>query len=314
MKAILKTVSRSFYLTIQFLPRPLRDPVSLGYLLARASDTIADTAAVPAPTRVTTLQNFDRVIDGELDFAALQDSLRDFAVHQTDPHERKLIENLSACFDWLARLDAADRADIREVLKTIVSGQRLDLERFGDPSVVKSIQTAAELEEYTYLVAGCVGEFWTKLGFRRLPPFATALPEEMTTLGVAYGKGLQLINILRDRQADLANGRDYLPAEELAAARLDEVFAGWLSRAEEQLSAGIDYSSDLTNWRVRFATALPALIGARTLALLRVAGPGKAKVKVPRHEVRGILLEGLRATASRAALRPLFARLLAPPR
>jgi farnesyl-diphosphate farnesyltransferase len=254
------------------------------------------------------------LIAGELDFAALQDSLRDFAVQQTDPHERKLIENLRGCFDWLARLDPADRADIREVLKTIVSGQRLDLERFGDPSVVKSIQTAAQLEEYTYLVAGCVGDFWTKLGFRRLPPFGTAVPEEMTKLGIAYGKGLQLINILRDRHADLANGRDYLPAEELATAPLDEVFARWLRRAEEQIGAGIDYSSHLINWRVRFATALPALIGARTLALLRVAGPGKPRVKVPRHEVRGILWQGLRATAARAALRPLFARLLAPPR
>ena len=44
VKAILKSVSRSFYLTIKFLPRPLREPVSLAYLLARATDTMADTA------------------------------------------------------------------------------------------------------------------------------------------------------------------------------------------------------------------------------------------------------------------------------
>jgi phytoene/squalene synthetase len=38
-----QSVSRSFYLTIRFLPRPLREPVGLAYLLARATDTIADT-------------------------------------------------------------------------------------------------------------------------------------------------------------------------------------------------------------------------------------------------------------------------------
>src|SRR2546430_5311660 len=45
--SILASVSRSFYLSIRLLPKKLRDPVSLGYLLARASDTIADTIDVP---------------------------------------------------------------------------------------------------------------------------------------------------------------------------------------------------------------------------------------------------------------------------
>ena len=44
-------VSRSFYLSISILPKPLRDPVALGYLLARASDTIADTAELPREGR-----------------------------------------------------------------------------------------------------------------------------------------------------------------------------------------------------------------------------------------------------------------------
>jgi farnesyl-diphosphate farnesyltransferase len=38
---------------------------------------------------------------------------------------------------------------------------------------------------------------------------------------------------------------------------------------------------------VRVASALPALIGARTLALLRTRGPG---AKMPRSEVRTMLL------------------------
>ena len=309
MKAILKSVSRSFYLTIQFLPRPLRGPVSLAYLLARATDTIADTATVPAQTRLTNLRNLARVIAGELDFNAIAEPLRDFAARQTDPPERTLIENLHACCDGLEKIEPGDRAEIRELLKTIVKGQQLDLERFGDPGNRRGLRSSAELEEYTYLVAGCVGEFWTDLGFRHFSKFATRSPNEMTRLGIEYGKGLQLINVLRDRQTDLENGRDYLPAEELDATPLEEVFGGWLQEAEEQLQAGIDYCASLTNWRIRYATVLPALIGRRTLALLRARGPEAAKVKVSRTEVRRILLGGLFASRSPGALRAFFARL-----
>ena len=41
---LLRDVSRSFYLTLRVLPRPVRPQIGLAYLLARATDTIADTA------------------------------------------------------------------------------------------------------------------------------------------------------------------------------------------------------------------------------------------------------------------------------
>jgi len=316
VKAILKSVSRSFYLSIRLLPRPLREPVSLAYLLARATDTIADTADIPATTRLTTLLAFARVLAGEDDFDVVAEPLRDFAARQNDPAERKLIENLRAGVDWLETMGPADRDEIRAVLQTIVRGQELDVRRFGDPAVVTSLRSATELDEYTYLVAGCVGDFWTKLGFRHLRSFANRPPTEMSKIGIDYGKGLQLINVLRDSGADAKSGRGYLPSDELAAAPATEVFARWLDKAEEQLGAGIEYCSALTNWRMRFATALPALIGARTLALLRQAGTESQsrKIKVPRKAVRRILAAGLAAATSPLALRALFQRLLEPPR
>ncbi|MCX7825074.1 MAG: squalene/phytoene synthase family protein, partial [Verrucomicrobiae bacterium] len=48
---LLKEVSRSFYLTLRVLPGALRPAISLAYLLARASDTIADTKVVPREKR-----------------------------------------------------------------------------------------------------------------------------------------------------------------------------------------------------------------------------------------------------------------------
>jgi farnesyl-diphosphate farnesyltransferase len=61
---------------------------------------------------------------------------------------------------------------------------------------------------------------------------------------------------------------------------------------------------------VRAATVLPALIGARTLALLNGAGPIALQrtMKVPRTEVRGMILSLGFALASRKRIDAIFDR------
>src|ERR1700686_1008948 len=63
--SILRSVSRSFYLSIRILPQRLREPVALAYLLARATDTVADTARIPWATRAQTLQMLSNMIQGK---------------------------------------------------------------------------------------------------------------------------------------------------------------------------------------------------------------------------------------------------------
>jgi farnesyl-diphosphate farnesyltransferase len=58
----------------------------------------------------------------------------------------------------------------------------LDLQRFGIWRNPRA-STAAELDEYTYLVAGSVGEFWTRLCFRHVRNFASPSEDEMLALG-----------------------------------------------------------------------------------------------------------------------------------
>jgi len=43
---LLKATSRSFYLTLRVLPAAVRSQIGLAYLLARTTDTIADTELV----------------------------------------------------------------------------------------------------------------------------------------------------------------------------------------------------------------------------------------------------------------------------
>jgi farnesyl-diphosphate farnesyltransferase len=280
---ILRSVSRSFYLSIRLLPAKLRDPIALAYLLARATDTIADTSEISAELRARELEKLAARIQGA---DTSDDSLQSFVALQKNEAERALIQAVPACLGWLRTMPKEDRADITAVLSKINEGQTFDVTR-------STLKTDDELERYTYLVAGCVGEFWTSVCFRHLPEFAKLPKEKMYWLGVEYGKGLQLINILRDVSADQRAGRSYLP--NLDPKDPLSNLARWQNRADEGIAAGIEYSRAIRSKRVRLATILPALIGARTLALLREAGAEvyERRIKISRAEVRQIILKEL---------------------
>ena len=162
---LLASVSRSFYLTLKALPAELRETISLAYLLARTADTLADTDAVPGEARLRSLTHFHGLVQGERqDIETLSQELTtDFLPHQTDPAEATLLQNLSTGLAWLATMQGVRLLAIRGVLQPIIRGQMLDIQRFPVDGTLRSLQTVADLEDYTYLVAGCVGEFWTKL-------------------------------------------------------------------------------------------------------------------------------------------------------
>jgi farnesyl-diphosphate farnesyltransferase len=320
--AVLRSVSRSFYLSIRFLPAQLREPIALAYLLARTTDTVADTTGIPRSVRIETLKMLSDGIQGTASREVVVDLIASFVPLQTNASERSLLESLPDCLAWLERIEQADRTDIRVVLEKITLGQTLDLQRFDNPKEIRALGTATDLDEYTYLVAGCVGEFWTRVCFRHVRNFASLSEEEMLELGKRYGMALQLINVLRDAGADLRAGRCYFPEYELAAAhltasqilfepeRFQPIYRAWLDKAKTGLEAGVRYSRAIENRRVRAATVLPALIGARTLALLDKTGAAALHrvVKVSRREVRKMIASLAVTFASRRAIDTMFAR------
>ena len=318
--SILASVSRSFYLSIRLLPKKLRDPVSQGYLLARASDTIADTTELSIELRSEKLRLLARGIQGEALGDAIVDLSAALAPLQKNKAERALIKSVQPCLDWLEQSDVLDREEVRTVLELINRGQILDLERFRDPKRIVALKTSAELDEYTYLVAGSAGEFWTRLCFRHLRKFATRSEDEMLATAKRYGMGLQLINILRDAGTDLRAGRCYFPDDELAVAamepsqilrepeRFQPIYGKWREKAERGIEAGLQYARAIRNCRVRIATVLPALIGARTLAVLRDAGATALRrhIKVPRREVRAIVMSLVLGFGARSRIESLY--------
>ena len=172
-RTLLRSVSRSFYLSIRLLPRQLREPIALAYLLARTTDTVADTAPISTSVRMETLKLLSAAIQGTASRDVVAELVAEFVPLQQNTRERQLLESLADCLAWLDRIEHTDRNDIRALLEKITRGQMLDLERFDNPKEVRVLGTAADLDEYTYLVAGCVGEFWTRLCFRHVRNFAS---------------------------------------------------------------------------------------------------------------------------------------------
>ena len=319
---ILRSVSRSFYLSIRFLPTQLREPIALAYLLARTTDTVADTAKISGSVRMETLKLLSNGIQDTASRDVVLELIASFVSLQENASERELLESLPDCLACLEGMEHADRNDIRLVLEKITRGQMLDLQRFDNPQEICALSTAADLDEYTYRVAGCVGEFWTRLCFRHVRGFASRTKDEMLALAKRYGMALQLINVLRDAGSDLRAGRCYFPEDQLGAVhltpsqilsepeRFQPIYRTWLEKATAGLSFGMEYSRAIKNRRVRAATVLPALIGARTLSLLKTSGPAALQrtVKVARREVRAMILSLALTMASRRKMDAIFDR------
>lgn len=300
---LLASVSRSFYLTLKALPPGLREPLSLAYLLARTADTLADTATVPASTRLDCLQLYERCILGT---ASASDStrlsaqiVRDFAPAQSDPAEARLMERFMEALAWLGTMRPEPLKAIRSVLRHIIHGQMLDIERFPSDGHLRALADDALLVEYTWLVAGCVGEFWTEMCAAECPSTLDNLAtlDEMKTWGAALGRGLQLINILRDIGEDLRDGRCYLPgvvnAGKVDDAALRQAWQMWAERCEQELESGLHYLRHVAEGKLRYATALPLMLAARTLAKMRSASWATVLqgVKISRLDVAMILAE-----------------------
>ena len=301
---ILRDVSRSFYLSVRVLPKSVRVPVSIAYLLARTSDTIADTTSVSPSTRLRRLADFESLLRGAPGSHALNAIQRDIKPEHRG--ERALIRALPEVLQAFTAQDMWAWNETSALMANIIRGQTSDLETFGDVENVVALRSAAELEDYIYLVAGCVGEWWTRVCLHHLPKYSRVPEGDLMHLAANFGKALQLVNILRDLSVDLGAGRCYLPADELEQLQIDAsvlrtrpelaqpVCDHWLARARDLLNEGRLYIAAVRSRRVRLACYIPWRLAAMTLDLLERQSPlTHPKQKVSRATVRRALWEGI---------------------
>ncbi|MBN1422145.1 MAG: squalene/phytoene synthase family protein [Planctomycetes bacterium] len=321
---VLRGVSRSFYLSLRVLPRGLRAPIGLAYLLARAADTLADRPWAGAEERRQAIESFRGALAVERP-PEIPPAAR--TAPGLLPLEGILLDRMPDAWAALADLDAGDRRAVEEVVRTLIEGMRLDLDAFagGTGEDPRAIEARADLDRYTYLIAGVVGEFWSVLGKRHRPALAGWDLPRAVARGVRYGKGLQLTNILRDIGHDAARGRVYLPLEDLARAGLAprdvRSVASWgaLRPLVADLAAGaLDHLDQAWAYvlsipgremRFRLASLWPLLIALETLAEIvgcdAVLDPGR-RIRVPRRRVYRILASSAARIRWNRSLEPLF--------
>jgi farnesyl-diphosphate farnesyltransferase len=329
---LLKGVSRSFYLTLRVLPAGMRDPIGLAYLLARAADTIADTSLIPPEQRLELLLSLRSQVNGATDEGALVRRMAaEVAGQQTLSDEKVLLESLGPALEVLAQLSESDREAVREIVTTLTKGMEFDLRTFPDErsGQIAALRELGELDQYTYLVAGCVGEFWTKMTYAHMPGTLKVDPETMLPRGVRFGKALQMTNVLRDCGKDLRIGRCYLPVtllDRFGLSPQDLLLPSNSRRAQpllfELIRMTLDHFREAVEYtlaipafsiRLRLACLWPVVIGLETLLLLvdndDWLDPGKVS-KIRRNKVYQVIACSVPLVASDTLVRVWVERLI----
>ena len=294
---MLPKVSRTFALGITFLDEPWCQWVRTSYLLCRIADTVEDAPGLSLAARRALFDTFVGSLgsgDGSA-FLALARRL-------PDDDEGELARGLDRVLSVYSSFPPDVRTRIARWVEEMAEGMLAYAASFdaGTP-----IRDEADLLRYCHFVAGTVGQLLTDLfvlGSDRVRERETELRAEAESFGLL----LQLTNIAKDLEEDLARGacfvpqsileRRWVPRDELfglfAEHRTGMVVRDLVAMAREYLPAAHRYVHALPAEELsirRFCT-LPLSLAMRTLDLLD-AEPTGAVRKVDRATVMALVAD-----------------------
>lgn len=261
MMEMLRETSRTFFIPIYHLPPGLQEPVASAYLCMRAIDEIEDHAQLEKPVKIRLLRSISQLLQAQSDvgsfmrnefsavFAGQQDTLP--AVTLRLAEWACYAPNSIAPRIWDTTAAMAER-----MACWVAKGWK--------------IRTEADLDSYTYSVAGSIGLLLCDI-------WAWFTGEQLSrTHALHFGRGLQAVNILRNRVDDLARGVDFFPV-------------GWTweqmySYAQRKLSSAEAYTKTLASDAVTFFIKIPLALAYGTLDALK-----RGEAKLSREAVLQII-------------------------
>jgi len=172
---IVKAANTNFYYAFVFLPPKKREAIFAAYAFSRHTDDIVDDAPTVAEAR----KNVDQWRE-ELEAC--------YHGHPSHPIAKNLQNVLQ------------DFPIPQEHFAELINGVEMDL-------LQNRFQTFEDLHQYCYRVASVVGLMCIEIFGYKNP--------QTKTYAINLGLALQLTNIMRDVQVDLAQNRIYLPLEDL---------------------------------------------------------------------------------------------------
>lgn len=252
----LKKTSRTFFLSIIELPPGLQDAVASAYLCLRAIDEIEDHPRLDRPTKIQLLrgiclrcQTADDEHGGRLEGTQGE-------------YDDVLPEVTKRLGDWMRLAPEAIAPRIRDANSAMAERMAYWVSNGWQ------IRTKGDLDCYTFSVAGAVGLLLSDLW-----AWYDGTPSHRG-FAVGFGRGLQAVNILRNRAEDLTRGVDFFPP-------------GWAESevrayAFHNLSLGDAYVEGLPAGSAREFCRLPLALAYETLKALDRGEPKLTRKTVMR--------------------------------
>lgn len=249
---MLKDTSRTFYIPIKLLKPELRKTVGSAYLCMRAIDEIEDHETLDPKLKQKLLCSTSELLKAPFDEAAYQELVK--------PYKSQLPEVSLRLPDWIAFCPKEIVGKVQESTSIMAAGMAEWVEKDFQ------IKTEADLDDYTYYVAGLVGvmlsDIWKWYDNT----------ETNRDLAIAYGRGLQAVNMLRNQDEDADRGVQFLPDN----WNKDDLFV----YAETNLEKADEYIKDIHTKNILLFCRIPLALSKRTLKALK-----EGREKMSRSEV-----------------------------
>ncbi len=191
---VLKETSRTFYIPISILPNGLKEAVASAYLCMRAIDEIEDHPELDHTTKAKLLRNISLALQssGEnVNFDSFNGSLNG---------EKNLLPEVTLRVqEWAVLAPQSIAPRIWDATAAMADRMAYWAQRNW------LIETKADLDTYTFSVAGAVGLLLSDL-------WAWYDGTQTNRLqAIAFGRGLQTVNILRNQKDDIDRGVSFFP-------------------------------------------------------------------------------------------------------
>jgi farnesyl-diphosphate farnesyltransferase len=296
IKEMVKSVSRTFALSIQTLPKNIRLPVGLSYLLFRVSDCIEDNPDLAFKQKDELLQIWGQVLMNKEEPGVFTTQIID--LDSKDPEVC-----IAQKADDLIGLLHTFQPELQELIVTHCVNSALGMAKWQ--RLGPSIQTEQDLDDYMFHVAGLVGYLMTDI----FSFFLRSIQKQksfMLPLARQVGLGLQTVNIIRGIREDYIRGWIFVPEsymngegisrEQFFLSEFEDkalaVINRLIDKAEKHLKYGLDYISAFPFWlhRVRLSCIWPLFFAIKTLAVSR-DNPEviRSEVKISRNDVFDIM-------------------------
>jgi farnesyl-diphosphate farnesyltransferase len=312
---ILPRVSRTFAPTIRMLPKRLNIPVMTAYLLCRIADTVEDEESLSRAQKREYLVLFADIFRDGGDQAEEKfiNCVQRIPDHNHDVYLLKNLDKVYAVYKSFS-------LEVQQLIGIWVVEMTMGMVKYAQANNRRKwqfLKSMKELDEYTYYVAGTIGHLLTALFAHFSQKITPAIVPRLESFSESFGKGLQLVNIIRDMTRDLRRGQSYIPDEILHKYRLtrrsifeadnseqvEKLFNEMVRLAVDHLDKALDYVVTLPKeeTRIRLFCLLPLFWAMQTLRLIQTNTLGLLKtdsIKISRHVIHLEFLKALILTFS----------------